>query len=150
MSVNKIDRQSGKCNFWALTKLLQDCLSPSLADWRLVRDGATNGLSNIVRSGLFNSAQGSGMKAKLDLRVSPRSVQQEVVAKLKHAILSGMFQPGDRLVEGNLCALLGVSRPSLREALRGLQAERLIEFIPNRGPQIPVLSWKAAEEIYDV
>jgi DNA-binding GntR family transcriptional regulator len=86
----------------------------------------------------------------MDLRVVRRTVQQEVLEKLRDAILAGMFQPGDRLVEGDLCAQLGVSRPSLREALRGLQAERLIEFIPNRGPQIPVLSWKAAEEIYDV
>lgn len=90
------------------------------------------------------------MTATMDLRVSRKTVQQEAAEKLRDAILAGMFQPGDRLVEGNLCALLGVSRPSLREALRGLQAERLIEFIPNRGPQIPVLSWKAAEEIYEV
>jgi DNA-binding GntR family transcriptional regulator len=105
---------------------------------------------DIVRSGLFNPAQGSGMTLKLDLRVSPRTVQQEVVAKLRHAILSGMFMPGNRLIETNLCTSLGVSRPSVREALRSLQAEHLIEIIPNRGPQIPVLSWRDAEEIYEV
>jgi DNA-binding GntR family transcriptional regulator len=86
----------------------------------------------------------------LDLRVNRRSVQQEVVEKLRDAILAGVFQPGDRLIEANLCASLGVSRASLREALRSLQAERLIELIPNRGPQIPVLTWKSAEEIYEV
>lgn len=90
------------------------------------------------------------MKTKFDLRVSPRTVQQEVVEKLRAAILSGMFQPGNRLVESQLCGSLGVSRPSLREALRSLQAERLIEIVPNRGPQIPVLSWRDAEEIYEV
>lgn len=87
---------------------------------------------------------------KLDLRVSRKTVQQEVVEKLRHAILSGMFMPGNRLVETDLCTSLGVSRPSLREALRGLQAERLIEIVPNRGPHIPVLSWRDAEEIYEV
>ena len=85
-----------------------------------------------------------------DLRVSRKTVQQEVVEKLRHAILSGMFMPGNRLVETDLCTSLGVSRPSLREALRSLQAERLIEIVPNRGPQIPVLSWRDAEEIYEV
>jgi DNA-binding GntR family transcriptional regulator len=70
--------------------------------------------------------------------------------KLREAILAGVFRPGDRLVEADLCASLGVSRPSLREALRGLQAEQLVEIIPNRGPQIPILSWQDAEEIYDV
>lgn len=90
------------------------------------------------------------MNIKFDLRVAPRTVQQEVVEKLRNAILSGMFQPGNRLVESQLCGSLGVSRPSLREALRSLQAERLIEIVPNRGPQIPVLSWRDAEEIYEV
>jgi len=86
----------------------------------------------------------------LDLRVSRKSVQQEVVEKLRHAILSGVFLPGHRLVETDLCASLGVSRPSLREALRSLHAERLIEIVPNRGPQVPVLSWSEAEEIYEL
>ncbi len=92
----------------------------------------------------------SSMTIKLDLRIVPRTVQQEVVEKLRFAILSGVFQPGSRLVESQLCSSLGVSRPSLREALRSLQAERLIEIVPNRGPQIPVLSWRDAEEIYEV
>lgn len=90
------------------------------------------------------------MKTAFDLRIAPRTVQQEVVEKLRLAILSGVFQPGSRLVETQLCSSLGVSRPSLREALRSLQAERLIEIVPNRGPQIPVLSWRDAEEIYEV
>lgn len=90
------------------------------------------------------------MKPILDLRVAPRTVQQEVVEKIRYAILSGVFQPGSRLVESQLCGSLGVSRPSLREALRSLQAERLVEIVPNRGPQIPVLSWRDAEEIYEV
>ncbi|MBX6328943.1 MAG: GntR family transcriptional regulator [Pseudolabrys sp.] len=95
-------------------------------------------------------AAGSAASTKLDLRVRPRSVQQEVVDKLRQAILSGIFLPGNRLVETDLCNSLGVSRPSLREALRSLHAERLIEIIPNRGPHIPVLSWRDAEEIYEV
>jgi DNA-binding GntR family transcriptional regulator len=91
------------------------------------------------------------MRARqMDLRVNRKTVQQEVVEKLKEAILIGVFRPGDRLVEANLCASLGVSRQSLREGLRSLQAEHLVEIVPNRGPQIPVLSWEAAEEIYDV
>jgi DNA-binding GntR family transcriptional regulator len=86
----------------------------------------------------------------MDLRVSRKTVQQGTFEKLKDAILAGVFQPGERLVEANLCEQLGVSRASLREALRSLQSERLIDFIPNRGPQIPVLSWKEAEDIYDL
>jgi DNA-binding GntR family transcriptional regulator len=90
------------------------------------------------------------MLPDLNLRISPRTVQQETVDKLRQAIFSGLFQPGSRLVESQLCLQLGVSRPSLREALRSLQAERLIEMIPNRGPSIPALSWEEATAIYEV
>ena len=90
------------------------------------------------------------MKPVLNLRISPRTVQQEAVEKLRDAIFSGMFQPGTRLVESQLCAELGVSRPSLREALRSLEAERLIEIIPNRGPSMPTLTWEEATAIYEV
>lgn len=82
--------------------------------------------------------------------VARRTVQQEIADRLREAILSGRFQPGDRLVELDLCASLGVSRPSLREALRSLHAERLVELIPNRGPHIPVLTWEDADGIYQV
>jgi len=90
------------------------------------------------------------MPPELNLRIAPRTVQQETVDKLRLAILSGLFQPGSRLIESQLCAQLGVSRPSLREALRSLEAERLIEIVPNRGPAIPELSWKEATAIYEV
>lgn len=86
----------------------------------------------------------------MELRVSIQSVQQQAAAKLRAAILAGLFKPGDRLIESDLCERLGVSRPSLREALRSLEGEGLVVLVPNRGPQIPVLSWDQAEEIYQV
>jgi len=86
----------------------------------------------------------------MELRVSVKSVQQQAAEKLRAAILAGLFKPGDRLVEADMCTRLGVSRPSVREALRSLEAEGLVTIIPNRGPQIPVLTWKQAEEIYQV
>lgn len=90
------------------------------------------------------------MTRDLNLRVAPRTVQQAIVDKLRQAIFTGTFRPGTRLVESQLCTQLGVSRASLREALRILQAERLIDIIPNRGPQVPSLSWQEMDAIYDV
>ncbi|WP_292146878.1 GntR family transcriptional regulator [Mesorhizobium sp.] len=90
------------------------------------------------------------MPPDLNLRISPRTVQRETVDKLRLAIFSGVFQPGSRLIESQLCTQLGISRPSLREALRSLEAERLIEIVPNRGPSIPSLSWEVATAIYEV
>ncbi len=86
----------------------------------------------------------------MELRISVQSVQQQAVERLRAAILAGVFKPGDRLVEADLCSRLGVSRSSVREALRSLEAEGLVNIVPNRGPQIPVLTWEQAEEIYQV
>ncbi|WP_273728704.1 GntR family transcriptional regulator [Brucella gallinifaecis] len=86
----------------------------------------------------------------MNFRVSPRTVQQEAVEKLRQAIITGVFKPGERLVEADLCDMLGISRPSVREALRSLESERLIALIPNKGPQVPILTWEQATEIYQV
>lgn len=86
----------------------------------------------------------------MDLRIAPRSLQQQTVERLRSAILSGMFKQGQRLVETDLRQKLGISRPSLREAMRSLEAERLIQIVPNRGPIIPIIPWEEAQQIYDV
>jgi GntR family transcriptional regulator, trigonelline degradation regulator len=86
----------------------------------------------------------------LDLRIKPQSVLLQTVEKLRETIMTGVFEPGSRLVEANLCDLFAVSRPVIREALRSLEAERLISIIPNRGPLVRTLSWKEAAEIYQV
>jgi DNA-binding GntR family transcriptional regulator len=86
----------------------------------------------------------------MDLKVSAQTVQSQAVRNLREAIISGLFQPGERLVEAEMCARLGVSRPSLREALRSLEAERLVVIVPNKGPHIPILTIEEANEIYDV
>lgn len=86
----------------------------------------------------------------MDLKVSPLGVRQQAASKLRAAILAGIFQPGERLVEADLCERLGVSRPSLREALRSLEAEKLVAIVPNRGPLVPLITWDQAREIYQV
>jgi DNA-binding GntR family transcriptional regulator len=86
----------------------------------------------------------------LDMKVSPRTVLSQTVDKLRMAILSGHFKPGERLVEQVLCQKMSVSRTSVREALRRLEAERLVTIVPNKGPSVTVIDWAEAEEIYDV
>jgi DNA-binding GntR family transcriptional regulator len=67
-------------------------------------------------------------------------VREQTVAIVREAIVSGQFVPGQRLIEKDLCDTLGVSRGSVREALRQLEAEQLIQNLPNRGPIVAKLT----------
>ncbi|MGA0596211.1 GntR family transcriptional regulator [Enterovirga sp. CN4-39] len=86
------------------------------------------------------------------MRIAPVAapIRSQVVETLRTAITSGRFAPGQRLVEKDLCDLLGVSRPSVREALRELESEGLISTIPFRGPLVTTLTAQDAASIYEV
>jgi len=85
-----------------------------------------------------------------DLKVVPRTVQSEIVDKLRNAILMGKFKPGTRLAEAMLCELMSVSRTSIREALRRLEGEKIITIIANKGPSVARIEWNDAKAIYEV
>lgn len=62
---------------------------------------------------------------------------RDVVFKtLRDAILNSDLEPGERLLENKLADELGVSRTPIREALRMLELENLVELIPRRGAQV--------------
>lgn len=86
----------------------------------------------------------------MDMRIQTQSVQGQTVEKLREAILKGVFKPGQKLVEANLCEQMGVSRSSVREALRHLEAEKLITLIPNKGSFVANIDLEEAEQIYHV
>ena len=77
-------------------------------------------------------------------------VRSHIVGNLRDAILTGHIAPGARLIEAELCRQLGVSRPSVREALRQLEAERLVVITPYKGPAVAKIDWPEAEQIYEV
>jgi DNA-binding GntR family transcriptional regulator len=75
---------------------------------------------------------------------------QEAAEALRAAILSGDLQPGARLGEVELAEQLGVSRTPVREALRRLVAEGLVEVLPHRGARVCEWSTADLDEIYDL
>lgn len=77
-------------------------------------------------------------------------LRDQVVSRLRMAIAAGHFPPGTRLIERELCETLGVSRTSLREALRVLQSEGLITAKPNKGLMVALVSRRTARDIYQV
>lgn len=78
------------------------------------------------------------------------SLRSLVVDRLRQAIVTGRFHPGTQLRERELCELTGVSRPSLREALRQLEAEGLIATTPHRGPMVAILTPDEVGHLYAV
>lgn len=77
-------------------------------------------------------------------------IREQVYRALREAIVTGVLEPGERLKERVLCEQLGASRTSLREALRQLEADGLVENLPRRGPIVAVLSDEDARQIYEV
>jgi DNA-binding GntR family transcriptional regulator len=87
------------------------------------------------------------MAADLGL-VRPETLRHQVENVLRQAIVSGRYAPGARLIERELCETLGVSRTSVREALRRLEAEKLVRNVPHKGPVVAVMSKAEARELY--
>lgn len=86
----------------------------------------------------------------LKIENAPVTLRELALEKIRQAIISGYFQAGDRLVERTLCNQLGVSRTVVREVIRYLEAEGLIENLPKKGPIVAVLTWQVAEQIYNI
>ena len=80
----------------------------------------------------------------------PATLREIVQVKLREAIIEGHFAPGERLVERPLCDQLGVSRTVVRETIRYLEAEGLVEILPNKGPIVAQLGWEDAQQIYNI
>ncbi|PDT01667.1 AsnC family transcriptional regulator [Rhizobium chutanense] len=88
----------------------------------------------------------------MDLQVTRQNASLRILVedKLRQAISSGHFKPGQRLVERELCEVTGVGRTSIREALRQLEAEGLITSYPHRGPVVSTISYEEAAQLYKV
>ncbi|MGU3433056.1 GntR family transcriptional regulator [Actinomycetes bacterium M1A6_2h] len=79
----------------------------------------------------------------------PRAVDR-VYAHIRNGIVAGTYEPGARLGEVEIAELTETSRTPVREALRQLEMEGLVEVLPHRGAR--VYQWTAddLDEIYDL
>ena len=79
-----------------------------------------------------------------------KSLREKVYQKIRDDITYGKVNPGERLVENKLCEEFKASRSPIREAMRQLESEGLIEFERNKGITVSKLSIKQVDEIYDL
>jgi DNA-binding GntR family transcriptional regulator len=78
------------------------------------------------------------------------SLHGEILSRLRDYVVEGNIPDGGRVPERQLCELFGISRTPLREALKVLAAEGLIELLPNRGARVRRLGKRDLEELFDV
>lgn len=86
--------------------------------------------------------------ARLSQQAAP--LRNKIINALRTAIETGVLAPGTRLVEKDLCEQLNVSRTSLRELLRELEAEGVLEHSSNRSLTVARISAEEAENVYRI
>ena len=84
---------------------------------------------------------------KLD---SYKPLREVVSETLRDAIVNGILQPGERLMEIQLAEELGVSRTPVREAIRKLELEGFVVMVPRRGTYVADLSLKDINEVFEI
>lgn len=80
----------------------------------------------------------------------PRNASVAAADLIREAILDGRLDPGRRLKEEELAGELGISRTPVREALLFLQAEGLVESVPNRGATVRSYSPEEIQDMYEL
>ncbi|WP_292475442.1 GntR family transcriptional regulator [Mesorhizobium sp.] len=81
---------------------------------------------------------------------SAKTLRTLALERMREAIMDFHFQPGERLVERPLCDQLGVSRSVVREVLRQLETEGLVQMIPGHGPAVAKPDLGRTDEIYEL
>jgi DNA-binding GntR family transcriptional regulator len=82
--------------------------------------------------------------------IQRRYLHDEVADRLRELILSGELEPRSRVNELELCERFGTSRTPLREAIKILSSEGLLELLPNRGARVASLSAAEIDEMVQV
>ena len=86
----------------------------------------------------------------LRITQAPKTLRELAYDKMRTAIFTMYFKPGDRLIERALTEELGVSRSIVREVIRKLETEGLVEVLPRVGPIVAKIDREKARQIYEV
>ncbi|MEE9254788.1 MAG: GntR family transcriptional regulator [Pseudomonadales bacterium] len=78
------------------------------------------------------------------------TLAEQVLERIQAAIVAGALPPGSKISEPEFARSFGVSRGPLREAIRRLEARRLVEFVPHIGARVTSLTVEQLSDIYQV
>jgi DNA-binding GntR family transcriptional regulator len=82
--------------------------------------------------------------------IQRRSLHNELADRLRYMIVEGELSPGEKLAEKELCGQFGVSRTPLREAMKVLATEGLVQLTPNRGCTVSKLTLADLDEAFPI
>ncbi|MGP6157260.1 MAG: GntR family transcriptional regulator [Vulcanimicrobiaceae bacterium] len=92
-------------------------------------------------------AKAEGLRGRLE---RPRSLREQIYHRLRTAIFTGELAPGAPVIEADVAASLGVSRTPVREALRRLESEGMLEPRGARGTVVRELEREEVECMFDI
>jgi DNA-binding GntR family transcriptional regulator len=81
---------------------------------------------------------------------STLTLHADLVGKIRELVIEGDLEPGAKVPERILCERFGVSRTPLREALKTLASERLLELLPRRGARVARLSEDDVNQLFPI
>jgi len=81
---------------------------------------------------------------------SYKPLREIVLDALREAIISGVLEPGERLMEIQLAEEMGVSRTPVREAIRKLELEGFVIMIPRKGAYVAGVSHKDVKDVFEI
>ena len=84
------------------------------------------------------------------IKWEPTSLAESVYSELRNKIISENLKPGDRLKEQAISEEMGVSRTPIRDAIKRLADERLVEIVPRCGARVIPIQKDDVEQLYDV
>lgn len=103
-----------------------------------------------TRLGTTGSSRAPVAEAAGGARIVRQTLHEEVVARLRDMIVEGELTPGSRVPERELCSLFGISRTPLREAVKVLASEGLVELMPNRGATVAILTLNEVDDTFPI
>jgi DNA-binding GntR family transcriptional regulator len=90
------------------------------------------------------------MGSRLSLLTDQQSLQERTYQALRGALLDGAYLPGERIYEGAVAKALGVSRNPVREAVRRLQQDGLLQVRPHYGIYVTTIPPEEVEDVYRI
>ncbi len=108
------------------------------------------------RIGLHGASKGTGKRSPNSPLIASvsgdnsRQLGETVADTIVNAVAQGILAPGQRIVEAELAAQLDVSRVPIREAIKILQAQGIVNVTPNRGARVATFDQSMVDQVYVV